>query len=91
MVAAETMSYGTPVIVPDHGGVTESIRIGDCAGGLTFRAWDTHDLADQMERMLTDDSLYSNLAANTRKIAETFSVERMTDQVLAHLGLANHP
>jgi len=87
MVAAEAMSYGTPVLVPDHGGITEAIQWDGRAGGLTFKAWDTADLARQMERILTDHSLHATLAANTRDIAANFTVQRMTDQVLAHLGI----
>jgi glycosyltransferase involved in cell wall biosynthesis len=87
MVAAETMSHGTPVIVPDLGGITESIRDGQREGGLRFKVWDTHDLADQMERMLKDNELHSTLAGNARAVAEKFSVEKMTDQVLEHMGV----
>ncbi|MGA2583970.1 MAG: glycosyltransferase family 4 protein [Tepidisphaeraceae bacterium] len=88
MVAAETMSWGTPVIIPDHGGVTEAIRAGDCVGGLMFKVWDTRDLAEQMIRLLKDDALHASLSADTRKIAATFSVEAMTDRVLAHMGIS---
>jgi glycosyltransferase involved in cell wall biosynthesis len=91
MVAAEAMSHGTPVLVPDHGGITEVITMGDRAGGLTFRSWDSKDLADQIDRILTDDELYGRLKSDCRSIAEQFSVDNMTDQVLAHLGLPTHP
>ena len=87
MVAAEAMSYGTPVIVPDHGGVTEVIGKEDCAGGLTFKVWDSRDLADQIRRMVTDDALHARLAANTRRLAKKFDVEAMTDRVLKHMGI----
>ncbi|MDP9172299.1 MAG: glycosyltransferase family 4 protein [Planctomycetota bacterium] len=87
MVAAETMSHGTPVIVPNLGGITEAIRANGKIGGLMFNVWDTRDLADQIQRILTDDVLYSSLASNTREIARTFSAEVMADRVLAHLGL----
>ncbi|MGE5607891.1 MAG: glycosyltransferase family 4 protein, partial [Bacillota bacterium] len=87
MVAAEAMSYGTPVIVPDSGGITEVIQWEGRRGGLTFRSWDSADLAKQLERMLTDDQLHRELAANTREIAANFTVDRMTDQVLEHLGI----
>ena len=72
-VAVEAMSYGTPVLVPDYGGVAEVVRQGDVAGGLTFSAWDTSDLARQLERLLTDDDLYAELAANTKALAARFS------------------
>ena len=88
MVAAEAMSYGTPVLVPDLGGITEVISASDRRGGLAFKAWDTTDLASQLERMLTDDTLHAHLAAHARPIAERFSVSNMTDRVLAHLGLS---
>jgi glycosyltransferase involved in cell wall biosynthesis len=87
MVAAETMSHGTPVIVPDLGGITESIQSDGKFGGLTFKVWNTQDLAEQLRRLLTDAALYAVLAGNTRGIARNFSVEVMTDRVLGHLGL----
>lgn len=87
MVAAETMSHGTPVIIPNLGGITEVIEQDGKAGGLKFNAWDSSDLARQMERMLTDTALYAELKANTRSIAGNFTVARMTDRVLEHLGL----
>jgi len=87
MVAAEAMSHGTPVLVPDQGGITEVIEVDGLRGGLTFRAWDSHDLADQLNRLLGDEILHAELAGNTRTIAANFSVERMTDRVLEHLGI----
>ncbi len=92
MVAAEAMSRGTPVLVPDIGGITEAIRWDGKAGGLTFRSWDSADLARQLERMLMDDALHAELAANSKPIAANFTVEKMTDQILEHMGLgAAHP
>jgi glycosyltransferase involved in cell wall biosynthesis len=88
MVAAEAMSYGTPVLVPDIGGITESIEVDGLSGGLKFKTWDSADLANQLQRLLTDDQLHAELSANTRTIAANFTVDRMTDGVLAHLGLA---
>jgi glycosyltransferase involved in cell wall biosynthesis len=87
LVVAEAMSQGTPVVVPDYGGVTEVIRHGDKAGGLTFNTWDSGDLARQLERLLVDEVLYRELAENTRAVAERFTAERMTDCVLDHLGI----
>ncbi len=87
MVAVEAMSYGTPVLVPDHGGITEAIRWGGKAGGLTFKSWDTQDLASQMRRLLCDDDLHHQLSADARTVAEHFNVESMTDQVLNHMKL----
>lgn len=87
MVAAEAMSHGTPVLVPDLGGITEAIQHNGQAGGLTFKSWDSADLARQLERLLTDEPLYQTLASHTRAVAAHFTVDRMTDEVLKHLGL----
>lgn len=87
MVAAEAMSHGTPVLVPDLGGITEVICSNGRRGGLTFEAWNTTDLASQLEKILTDGALHAELMTNARPIAEQFSVANMTDQVLAHLGI----
>jgi glycosyltransferase involved in cell wall biosynthesis len=87
LVAAEAMSHGTPVVVPDYGGITEVIRQDDKAGGLTFKTWNSGDLARQIERMLTDAPLHKRLAENTRSIAEKFSAGQMTDRVLEHIGV----
>lgn len=87
LVVAEAMSQGTPVLVPDYGGITEVIRQGEQTGGLTFKTWDSGDLARQLERLLTDELLHRKLTENTRAIAARFSIDCMTDCVLKHLGL----
>jgi glycosyltransferase involved in cell wall biosynthesis len=87
LVVAEAMSHGAPVLVPDYGGIGEVIRQGGKAGGLTFRAWDSGDLACQLERLLVDKALHRGLVANTRAVAAHFSLDNMTDDVLAHMGI----
>jgi glycosyltransferase involved in cell wall biosynthesis len=91
MVAAEAMSFGTPVLVPDLGGITEVIEVEGRRGGLAFRAWDTVSLADQLGLLITDRALHGELAANARGLAEQFSVGHMTDRVLGHMGLGLRP
>ncbi|ACO79113.1 Glycosyl transferase, group 1 [Azotobacter vinelandii CA] len=87
LVVAEAMGHGTPVLVPDYGGITEVMRDGERAGGLTFKAWDSGDLARQLEVLLANASLHRELAGNARPLAERFTAERMTDRVLQHLGV----
>jgi glycosyltransferase involved in cell wall biosynthesis len=89
LVAAEAMSYGTPVLVPDYGGIGEVIRFGQRAGGLTFHTWDSGDLARQLARMLQEEAMYRKLRADTREVAARFSVETMTSQILEHIGVAH--
>jgi glycosyltransferase involved in cell wall biosynthesis len=87
LVVAEAMSHGAPVLVPDYGGIGEVIRRGDKRGGLTFKAWDSGDLACQLQRLLVDKALHRELAADTRAIAARFSLENMADDVLVHIGI----
>jgi glycosyltransferase involved in cell wall biosynthesis len=82
LVVAEAMSHGAPVLVPDYGGIGEVIRDGEKVGGLLFSAWDSGDLATQLERLLLDRPLHRRLAGNTRAIAGRFTVDNMTDDVL---------
>jgi len=91
LVVAEAMSHGTPVVVPDYGGITEVMQEDDRVGGLTFRAWDSGDLARQLESLLASETLHHELAGNARSLAERFTADRMTDRVLLHLGIAERP
>jgi glycosyltransferase involved in cell wall biosynthesis len=87
MVAVEALSHGTPVIVPDHGGLVEAICSNGHRAGLTFRVWDSRDLARQIDRMLADDAVHRELARNALRVAEPSSVERLADRVLALLEI----
>jgi glycosyltransferase involved in cell wall biosynthesis len=87
MVPVEAMAQGVPVVVPDTGGVAGLIRVGDLQAGLSFRSWDTADLAAQLERLVSDDSLHAELTTDAPAIAEHFSVERHGERILDHLGL----
>ncbi|MFC0134713.1 glycosyltransferase family 4 protein [Massilia eurypsychrophila] len=87
LVVAEAMAHGAPALVPDYGGIGEVVRDGDKMGGLTFKAWDSGDLARQLERLLVDRQLHRQLVSNTRALAARFSVDNMTDQVLGHVGI----
>ena len=60
---------------------------GRSRGGLTFRSWDSMDLADQLQRLLTDDALHAELTANTRDLAAYFSVEMLTRRMLEHMRI----
>lgn len=91
LVVAEAMSHGTPVLVPDYGGVAEVIHDRGRRGGLSFRTWDSGDLARQLGRLLEEPALYHELAGNARAVAARFSVDNMTDDILAHIGLRAHP
>jgi len=88
MVAVEAMAHGTPVIVPDFGGVVEAVQAEGRMGGLLFRAWDSGHLAEQIARLLGDAELRRRLSEAAPYVAGYHSVPRMVDRLLAHMGLA---
>ena len=88
MVAVEALAHRTPAIVPDYGGVASAIEADGAIGGLRFRAWDSADLAQQIERLLTDDTLYRRLSEAGPRVAAHFSVQKLADRILAHLSVA---
>ena len=87
MVAAEAMAHGTPVIVSDQGGVAAAITDGDKRGGLSFRAWDSGDLAEKLESLLTDENYRLSLGENAATVAKRFSVDAMVDRIIRHMSL----
>lgn len=87
MVPVEAMSYGTPVIVPDYGGVASVIEAEGHIGGMQFRVWDSGDLADKIQSLIEDRSRWQQLAEAGPKVAEYYSVSKLTDRVLRHLEL----
>jgi glycosyltransferase involved in cell wall biosynthesis len=91
MVAVEALAHRTPVLVPDYGGIASAVEADGAVGGLRFRTWDSADLADQMQRLLTDDKLHRKLSEAGPRIAAYYSVQNMADRVLAHLDLPSRP
>jgi|GEM_PF-514804 glycosyltransferase involved in cell wall biosynthesis len=87
MVPVEAMTQATPVIVPDIGGVAELPFADNLQAGLQFRSWDSADLADQIERLLSDGDMYSRFASQAREIARKYSVEHVADRELELMGI----
>ncbi len=91
MVVVEALAHGTPALVPDYGGIAGAIEADGKVGGLRFRTWDSAHLAEQLERLLTDDDLHRRLAKVGPSIARYYSVENLADLVLRHLSLPARP
>lgn len=87
MVPVEALAHGTPAIVPDYGGVAGTIEAEGHIGGLRFKVWDSGDLADQIARLFDDSQLHRKLSEAGPRVAEYYSVEKLGDRVLRHLGL----
>jgi len=90
MVPVEAMAQGTPVIVPDVGGIADVIEVDGTRAGLRFACWDTGALASAIEALLTDSALHSELASAALDVAEHFSIARLGERVLAHIGLPGY-
>jgi len=91
MVAVEALAHGTPVVVPDRGGVREAVQADGHAAGLLFRVWDSGHLAEQIARLLKDEPLWQRLSEAGPRVAEYYSVRRMTDRVLEQMNLPLRP
>jgi glycosyltransferase involved in cell wall biosynthesis len=91
MVAAEVAAHGTPALVPDLGGVSGAIEAGGEMAGLRFRAFDSGDLAEKLAQLLEDDALHARLSRAGPRVAEHYSIRRLGDRVLRHLGLPGQP
>lgn len=59
MVPVEAMVQGAPVVVADTGGVAQLPFLDQMQAGLTFRTWDSGDLAKQLRILLTDAELHA--------------------------------
>ncbi|HTI49740.1 MAG TPA: glycosyltransferase family 4 protein [Planctomycetaceae bacterium] len=87
MVPVEAMAQGTPVVVPDIGGVASVVQVGACKAGLLFSSWDSGDLADKLQALIEEELLHASLAAGAPHIADHFSVAKLGERVLDHVGL----
>jgi 1,4-alpha-glucan branching enzyme len=87
MVPVEAMAQGTPVLVPDVGGIAGVVAAAGAEGGLLFDCWNSGSLADRLEQLLTDGECHSRLSNGALTVAEHFSIHKLGERVLAHLEL----
>ncbi len=74
VVALEALASGAPLIVADTGGLSE--LVGGTGSALLFEPGNADELADQIERILTDQELADSLVARGRELLEaTYSWE----------------
>lgn len=91
MVPVEAMMHGTPVVIPDNGGIATVATLGGEQSGLNFRSWDSAHLAEQIQRLLGDDALHAKFSTAARGVASQFSMQKLGDRVLEHIGLPPYP
>jgi len=68
IVALEALAGGAPLIVADTGGLAE--LVGGTGSALTFEPGNAHELADCIERVLTDRELADDLVRRGRELLE---------------------
>lgn len=82
LVAAEAMACGTPVVGSRIGAIPEVVEDG--VTGLLATPDDPADLADKLERLLTDDPLRARMAAaGPVRMHERFSWQRAAEETAA--------
>jgi colanic acid/amylovoran biosynthesis glycosyltransferase len=83
VVLMEAMSYGIPVVASDVGGIKELLGEG---AGLVVPRQDSAALADELERLLTDDGLRSLLRNNGRnRVLNHYAVHDVVSTLLKQL------
>ena len=68
LAALEAMACGAPVIASRTGGLPEVIDHGET--GYLFDVGAVEEMADAGARLLTDDALHAEMAANARAASE---------------------
>ncbi len=79
LYVVEALASGVPVVQPDHGAFPELVTV--TGGGLLCRPDDVASLADQLEVVLTDESLRDQLVNRGRAAARNeFTAARMAER-----------
>jgi len=80
MTLLEGMQYGLPSIAPPVGGPAEIVQQG--VNGYQMDQREITKIAEQIDTISKDSTLYQNLSNNSREIAKEFQVENMWDEVI---------
>lgn len=79
LTALEAMSTGLPVIVPTEGGIAEMVVDGE--NGYKIDVQELDRMADTIERIFSDGSLYLQLATNALTYSKKFSAVHMIELI----------
>ena len=74
LTAIEAMASGCVVVASDVGGLPEVVRDGAC--GLLHRTEDVADMAENINTLIGDEALYTQLRAQSLVEVEKYSFER---------------
>lgn len=81
--AFDAISYGIPLIFPDLPCIVEFLE--DEKHGLAFKTEDSKDLACAIEKLVSDDELWSKLASNLPELARKFSWVSRAEKISSFL------
>jgi len=82
------MAVGRAVITTDAPGCRETVIDGE--NGFLVPVQDAHRLASAMERFLDEPELRLSMGRRSREIAEEkYDVNKVTAQMLSHMGLVH--
>lgn len=77
-VILEAIASGLPIVTTDTGGSKELVRDG--VNGFIVKMKDSGDIAEKLERLITNPELCSSMSKESRKIAEGLSWEKVAKQ-----------
>jgi len=74
----EALSSGLPILATDTGGSSELIK--ENVNGYIIKMRNSQDIADKIEKMMNDPELAKNMGAESRKVAEQMSWEKVAGE-----------
>lgn len=77
-VILEALACGLPVVATDTGGTKELVTEG--VNGLIVKMRSADDLADKIEKLMLDSQLKNQMGAQSRKLAEKLSWEKVAGE-----------
>jgi hypothetical protein len=75
------------VVIPDIGGIAGVAHVGKRQAGLRFACWDSRDLAARLQTLIENQALHAEFTAAAPHVAAHFSIEKLGERILDHLGL----
>lgn len=83
LTALEAMSVGLPVIVPTEGGIAEMVVDGE--NGYKIDIQELDKIADTINNILSDKTLYTHLATGALEYAKNFKADNIIGQITKEL------
>ncbi len=80
MTALEAMNCGLPTVVPTVGGIADMVSEGQT--GFHIDVMDMEKIKQNIQRMLTDETMYQSLASNALKEAKKYDADAMVGRIM---------